>query len=43
MWAELGARVVLEDVDVVARQGASSSMTIACGAIHPGAHLELNR
>ncbi len=40
--AEHGARVVLEDVDVVARQGASSSLANACLA-STGARLELNR
>jgi hypothetical protein len=40
--AQSGARVVLEDVDVVARQGASCSMTLACAALG-GARLELNR
>jgi hypothetical protein len=39
---EEGARVVLEDVDVVARQGASRTLTIACFAAM-GARMELNR
>ncbi len=37
-----GARVVLEDVDVVGRQGAGGTMTVACMAFD-GARLELNR
>ncbi len=37
-----GARVVLQDVDVVGRQGAGSSATIACMSTK-GARLELNR
>ncbi len=40
--AQSGARLVLEDVDVVGRHGAGSSLTIACMAAH-GARLELNR
>jgi hypothetical protein len=40
--AKEGARVVLEDVDVVARQGAGSSLTAACAA-RGGARVELNR
>ncbi len=40
--AELGAHVVLEDVDVVARQGAGSTMTFAC-AVARGARMEVNR
>jgi hypothetical protein len=37
-----GARVVLEDVDVVARQGAGSSISIACVSMM-GGRLELDR
>jgi hypothetical protein len=40
--AQDGARVVLEDVDVVGRQGASRSNTVACLATD-GARLELHR
>jgi hypothetical protein len=40
--AGVGAHVVLEDVDVVARQGASRSFTVACAA-EDGARVELNR
>jgi hypothetical protein len=41
-YAQEDARVVLEDVDVVARQGACSSLTAAC-AVTTGARLELIR
>jgi hypothetical protein len=40
--AEAGARVVLEDVDVVGRQAAGQSLSIACD-VATGARLELNR
>jgi hypothetical protein len=40
--AQEGARVVLEDVDVVARQGAGRSRAVACMAT-TGARLELDR
>ncbi len=40
--AQSGARVVLEDVDVVGRHGAGSSLTVGCKA-DSGARLELNR
>jgi hypothetical protein len=40
--AQKGARVVLEDVDVVARLGAGCGQTVACHAI-TGGRLELNR
>jgi hypothetical protein len=40
--AQKGARVVLEDVDVVGRLGAGCGQTVACHAI-TGGRLELNR
>ncbi len=42
VFAQEGARVVLEDVDVVGRQGAGCSRTVACFST-TGGRLELIR